>query len=122
MWSAYGIFAAAFPGFIVGYYTTVDGPLSSAGTVYGHVAIACLVSLVAVNILVLMLPVSSVRWFATLAAVAAGLYYWYAAPTITEAWAIDSAMTWVIRAVALALVATWFVRASWPQTANGSPT
>lgn len=33
----FGVFAAAFPGFIIGYFTTDNGPLSTAPSVYMHI-------------------------------------------------------------------------------------
>jgi hypothetical protein len=110
--TGYGAFAAAFPGFVVGYYTTQDGPLATAGAVYGNVAVWALGSYLATAILVRLLDSSASRAMVVLAAAAAGLYYWYAASTITTAFAIEGMPTVVIRVAGLALVAVWFLRAS----------
>jgi nitrite reductase (NADH) large subunit len=109
--SGYGVFAAAFPGFVVGYYTTQDGPWAAAGSVYLHVALWALGSYLAAVILVWLFKASAARATVVLAAAAAGLYYWFAAQTITTAFAIEGAATVAIRAVALALVVVWLWRA-----------
>jgi nitrite reductase (NADH) large subunit len=116
--SGYGLFAGAFPGFVVGYYTTQDGAWTTAGSVYLHVAVWMLGSYLATAILVWLLKASAARAMVVLAAAAAGLYYWFAADTITTAFAIEGAATVAIRVVALALVVVWLWRAV-PQTTHG---
>lgn len=115
--NGYGIFAAAFPGFVVGYYTTQDGPWTAAGSVYLHVAVWVLGSYLATVLLVWLLRASAARAMAVLAAAAAGLYYWFAAETVTTAFAIEGVATVAIRVAAFALVAVWLWRAV-PQTAH----
>jgi hypothetical protein len=109
--TGYGVFAAAFPGFVVGYYTTQDGSLASAGSVYLHIAVWLLGSYLAVAAVVWLFRLSAARAMVLVAAVAAGLYYWFAADTITTAFAIQGAATVAIRAAALALVVVWLWRA-----------
>jgi hypothetical protein len=47
-----------------------------------------------------------------LAAAAVGLYYWYAADTVTTAWGIAGTPTLALRGVALVFVAFWAWRAA----------
>ena len=110
--SGYGVFAASFPGFVVGYYTTQDGPLATAGAVYTNVALWALGSYLATVVLVRLFDTGVSRAMVVLAAAAAGLYYWFAAVTITSAFAIEGIATVGIRVVGLALVAAWFFRAT----------
>ena len=110
--TGFGVFAGAFPGFVVGYYTTQDGPLSIAGAVYGHVAIWALASYLATVVLVRVFDASAGRAMVLLAASAAGLYYWFAAATITTAFGIEGSPTLGIRVVGLTLVGAWLLRAS----------
>ena len=117
--TGYGVFAASFPGFVVGYYTTQDGPLSTAGAVYGHVAIWALASYLATVVLVRAFNTNAGRTMVLLAASAAGLYYWFAAATITSAFAIEGIPTLGIRVVGLTLVGVWLLRAS-PFVGSGS--
>jgi hypothetical protein len=107
----YGVFAAAFPGFIVGYGTLADGPISNAGSVYLHILLWCLGSYLAVAAVTLVLRLSAAVAMVLLGTAAAGLYYWYAAATITAAFDLPSVGGLVIRVVALALVAVWTMKA-----------
>ena len=109
--TGFGVFAAAFPGFVVGYYTTQDGPLQTAGAVYGHVGFWALGSYVATVALVWLFKARASRAMVVLGGAAAGLYYWFAAATITTAFAIEGTATVAIRIAGLALVAAWFIRA-----------
>jgi len=109
--SVYGVFAAAFPGFIIGYGTLTDGPLSTAGSVYLHIAMWCLGSYLVVAALTVVLRLSSAVAMVLLGTAAAGLYYWYAAATITAAFELPSAGMLAIRIVAFALVAVWAMKA-----------
>ncbi len=105
--TVYGAFAAAFPGFVIGYYTTVDGALDTAGTVYGTIALWMLGSYVVAAGLVLAFQISSTKGLRILAATAAALYYWLAAPGLAEAWSLPDAVIWTIRVPAILLVASW---------------
>ncbi len=107
----FGIFAAAFPGFVVGYYTVQDGPLAIAGSVYLHVALWAIASYVTTMLIVWTFAISAARAVVLLAALAAGLYYWFAADTIATAFNIPSTVTTAIRVAALALVVFWLWRA-----------
>ncbi len=120
--SSYGVFAAAFPGFIIGYGTLTDGPLSAAVGVYLHMAIWVLGSYLVTAVLTLVLRLSSALAMVLLAAAAAGLYYWYAAATITAAFELPAAGTIAIRVIAFALVAVWMTKAlnGVRRLANGS--
>ncbi len=111
MLTGYGAFAAAFPGFVVGYYTTTDGPLASAGSVYLNVGMWMVVSYVAVAFIVAGLRMSTTRVFILLAATAAGLYYWFAGDAITTAFAVEGVATWAIRVAGIGLVVYWLGRA-----------
>ncbi len=109
--SGYGVFAAAFPGFVLGYNLTQDGPLATAGSVYLDIAVWALASYLATILLVRLFRASAMRAMVVLAAAAAGLYYWFAADTVTTAFEIQGAPTTAIRVVGLALVAVWLWRA-----------
>ena len=71
----FGIFAAAFPGFVIGYYTSTDVPFSQAGMTYLHVAIWTFGSYVVANLVVRLLNLSATLAATILAGAAAGLYY-----------------------------------------------
>jgi len=110
--TGFGAFGAAFPGFVVGYYTTADGPIATAGWVYGHVAVWMLASYLVTAATLWLLPLSTERAFAILAALAAGLYYWFAAPLVAGALRLPDGAVLALRAAAFGLIGVWLWRAS----------
>jgi hypothetical protein len=109
----YGIFAASFPGFVVGYYLTPDGPLSSAGSVYLNVGLGAVVSYAATQGLVRLSGISATAAIRLLGATALGLYYWYAADVVSSHLSLPTWAPVAIRAAALTLVAWWLGRFNW---------
>lgn len=105
----FGLFAAAFPGFIFGYFQLQDGVLSEAQAVYATVLGYALASLVVVVVLVLLLRVPTHRLMPFLGALSVGIYYWYAAPASFTAFALPGGD--VARWVLLAFIAWWLFRA-----------
>lgn len=110
-WSPLGVFAGAFPGFIVGYFTTENGPISSAPAIYGHIGIWSLGSLVAVLALVKLFNLSWRVTLPVLGGIAVELYYWFVAPTLAKAYGLPEAGTTVLRVATLGLVVAWLTRA-----------
>ncbi len=108
----FGTFAAAFPGFVIGYYTSADGPLNSGGAVYLHITIWVAISFAATAIVVAVLNASAGRALPVLSAAAAGLYYWFVSPLVAEALGGAVLLTNLLRLGAFALVATWLFRAA----------
>ena len=114
----FGIFAAAFPGFVIGYYTTPDVPLAAAGGVYLHVLVWAALSYVVTAVAVRLLGLSSSVTLIVLAGAAVAFYYWFGAPVIAGALGVEGAGagagagagTASIRAAALGLVAVWLWR------------
>ncbi|MGH7693645.1 MAG: hypothetical protein ACRENH_01620, partial [Gemmatimonadaceae bacterium] len=78
----FGAFAAAFPGFILGYFTLSDGSITTAGRVYQHMLVWTLASLAVTAAVVLAFHVPARRGVAALGALSIALYYWFAAPTL----------------------------------------
>lgn len=115
----YGAFAAAFPGFVIGYYTTTDVALSAAGSLYAHVGLWMLVSYVVIAAFALAFRIPGALATVPIAGLSIGLYYWFAAPVVTEALALAGWASTAIRAVAFTLIVAWFWRArGTPRTAN----
>ena len=117
----YGVFVAAFPGFVVGYYTTQDGPLATAGTVYLTIAAWAGGSYILTQLVVRAFRIRSALAIPALAAVAFALYYWFAAALIAPALRLTDAGTVGIRAAALALIVAWFWRAQAEPNDNTTP-
>jgi hypothetical protein len=103
----FGAFACAFPGFIAGYFTTVNGPLSTAVGVYRHIALLSLASYLALAAIVLMARLSARAALPLLGALAIAIYYWYAAPTLAAAYGAPVIGPTIVRLLALALIVAW---------------
>ena len=104
------LFAALFPGFVVGFYTVPTH--SSAGAVYLHVAVAAAVSAGLFLLLDALLPLPPGTLTAVSAAAAFTLYYWWTAERAPAMWNVSAPwLTWGARATAVALGATFLVRA-----------
>ena len=117
--TGYGGFAAAFPGFVVGYYSTQDGPLAIAGSIYLHVVLWSLASYVATVVVVRALNMTASLAMVLLAGAAVGLYYWYAGSVIATELGLTGTGTAVLRVAGLTLVAYWLFRAA-PHRAAGN--
>lgn len=119
--SVYGAFAAAFPGFVLGYYLVPNGPLGSAGIVYGTLAAYSAASYVLTQIMVRGLSLSSATAIRLLAALGIGLYYWLAAPVIADHLGFSAAAVTTIRALAAGLILLWLWRMDWPTLDRRAP-
>ena len=106
----FGLFACAFPGFILGYVRAADGPLSSAPAVYGSIAAWTLGSLAVAVLLVRLFRVRDVRALLLLGAASLATYYWFAAPRLVVAYGGPAGASEAARTVALAAIAAWGVR------------
>jgi hypothetical protein len=105
--TAFGVFAAAFPGFIIGYFTTADGALATAPQVYGRVFALAALSYGIVSFVVLALRVSAARAMSVLGIMAFGVYYWFAAAGLGKAYGAPDVGPIVVRGIALVLVVAW---------------
>lgn len=119
VFTGFGAFAAAFPGFVIAYYTVPDGPLSTAATVYLHIAIWMAVSYAAVTILVMVFGSPARVALPWLAATAAGLYYWFASPLVATALRLGDPGAATLRFAAFALIAVWLSRTLRPVLSAG---
>lgn len=112
--TTYGAFAAAFPGFIVGYFTLDNVPLTAALDVYVWVVLCLAGSYLAAAAVVLTFGLGREVSLAILVAAAVGLYYWWAAPRVAGALGVPETGPVLLRSAMLALVAVWLVHA-WPR-------
>ncbi len=119
--TGFGAFAAAFPGFIIGYFTTTNGDLATAGAVYFRVLGFAAASYALVAAATTALRLRAALAMPLLGATALGLYYWYAAPKLTEAYAAPDATTLVLRVVIGATLAFWLWKVL-PRAVNGKGT
>ncbi len=107
--SPFGLFACAFPGFIIGYFRTADGPMSHALATYATVGQWGLGSVVAAALLLGWLR--RVRALLMLGSVSIGTYYWFAAPRLADAYGGTAMAGQVLRALVLVGIVAWTWRA-----------
>ena len=116
--TGFGIFAAAFPGFVLGYFNSSNGDFTTAGTVYFRVLGFAAASYVVVATATTAFRLRAALAMPLLGATALGIYYWYAAPKLTEAYAAPGATTLVLRVVIGATLAFWLWKVL-PRALNG---
>ena len=106
----FGIFALAFPGFVLAYFTMPPEAAASPLGTYGWIGVGALGSwvLMAATVAVMGLPASGTLVFA--AAAAAGLYYWFTPPTIAAAFGLPPIATLALRVAGIGLVSLWLAR------------
>lgn len=108
----FGVFAAGFPGFIVGYFTVENTHLGAAAATYLHVAGWTVVSYLLVAGLAAGFRPRASRALLLLGALSIGLYYWFAAPGLAHAYGAPPAGGAVIRMAMSLLVVLWLWRAT----------
>lgn len=109
--SPVGIFVAIFPGFIYGYFITDDGPLSTALATYGTIALWSGVSLALVFTFAQITRLRAAVMLPILGGLSLGIYYWFAAPKLADAYGASAMVGAGLRVGLLALIAFWIVRA-----------
>lgn len=107
----WGAFAAAFPGFMIGYFALEDGPLARAASVYGTIAMWMAVSFAMTALIVLTRLIPTVWMTRLLGAAALTLYYWLGAPALATAWDLPVGFTLGVRVAAVILMLVWLSRA-----------
>jgi hypothetical protein len=110
MGTHFGIFAAAFPGFVVGYNLTANGPVSTAGQVYLTIAVASLLSYGVAVTLVRGLNLDAMLALRGLGGFAFAAYYWFAAAAISADLGLPAFAPVAIRGAALGLLIVWMSR------------
>ena len=105
-WSGYKkLFAAAFPGLVVGFFNLPEARSGAEiASLYGQLALYLAASVAIFYALDSLLKVSTHKLTTLWAAAAFSLFYWYASAPWPE-WA-----TWGARAVAIALAVGWVLR------------
>jgi nitrite reductase (NADH) large subunit len=110
------LFAGAFPGFVLGFYTLPAGQPGVAA-VYSRLGLSMLASLALFLVLERALRLRAARAGALYAASALGLFYWFNVPVLAAAigrlagsappdWAV-----WEARSAVLGIALAWLVRA-----------
>ena len=109
-----GVFTAAFPGFVLGYFTIT--PPIEIGSLYLHMALFVLASVALFALGDRLLGARVTPSARAAAAAAAGLYYWFTVPAVIVAaeamWGLGPAPDWLPiagQAVLLGLVGFWWL-------------
>ncbi len=110
MVSPMGRFALLFPGFVVGYFTTVNGGFETALAVYGHIGFWMLIGALVLGVVALLLRIPGTVALPLIGAGALGLYYWYAGPALATAYGVEPLGPVVFRATFFLLIALWLAR------------
>lgn len=107
VWTPFGIFAAAFPGFIAGYFTVANGGLATAASVYTHVATYAAASYLIVAVIAHIWNAGTKTLLPMLGGTAFLLYYWYVAPGLADAYGASRLGPLVVRLTAALLLTLW---------------
>jgi hypothetical protein len=96
---------------MLGYFTTADvvGGMSLAP--FGAAALYALASFVLVAAVVFATRLDAALALTLLGAVAFGIYYWFAAPTVADQIGLGAGASWTIRLVTGSLLVAWLVKA-----------
>jgi hypothetical protein len=112
VFTATGLFAIAFPGFVIGYFTVGDATTASMLPVYTHILTDTFGSLALLASLILLSGVSAAVALPALGALAAGAYYWFAVPVMLRTVHDLSPMGVLIgRSFVALFLAWWLLRA-----------
>jgi NADPH-dependent 2,4-dienoyl-CoA reductase/sulfur reductase-like enzyme/ferredoxin len=109
------LFAAALPGFVLGFFTLVDKVDMSKAHIYERLALYFLGSIGSFFAVDALLPIGVAMVCAMYAAAAINIFYWYASITLVDSWRTVTGTSvpwarWPIRALVLALSLGWLVR------------
>jgi len=107
----FGAFALAFPGIVAAFYMmppTQSGDFLGAALAIGLGGAA---SWLLIGVMVTLRPLGPTRSLVWVAALAAGLYYWFTAASTAEAFGFPGASAVVLRVAAFALILAWLTRA-----------
>ena len=116
----YGAFAAAFPGFVLGYFLVPDVSLAEAGRVYGVILGTALASWAIVATLVGLARIPSSIAMPALGGLALVIYYWFGSGSIAAAWHWETAAVHGIRGATVLLVGLWLVRVYRPSAGGAA--
>jgi hypothetical protein len=111
LFTGFGAFAAAFPGFVAGYFATSDTTMSGAFGVYLTIAAWSAASYAALATVATLFRVRASTAIPAFGGLAFLLYYWFAAPSVSDAVGGTATLTWFIRIAAITLLLFWSMRA-----------
>jgi nitrite reductase (NADH) large subunit len=109
------LFAAALPGFVLGFFTLVSTTDLSRLQIYERLALYFVGSIGSFFALDAVLPITVGMLTALYASVAISIFYWYASVTLADSWKTVTGVAipwvrWPIRLVVMGLALVWLAR------------
>lgn len=104
-----GVFFASLPGFIVGYNVVRDGGIRSAPAIYGSVLAWAAASFIAAAAFIILFRLNAKKALPVLAALAGGIYYWFAGPSIAQHFGAGAPTARTIQGLGIGVVVWWVV-------------
>jgi len=109
------LFAAALPGFVLGFFTVVSRADLTTAHAYERLALFVLVSIGSFYLLDALLPLTSSMLTALYPAVAINIFYWYSSVILASSFQTVTGIAipwvrWPIRVIVLALTIVWITR------------
>jgi nitrite reductase (NADH) large subunit len=109
------LFAAALPGFVLGFFTLVSRTDLTTAQTYERLTLYFFASIASFYLLDALLPVTSSMLTAVYPAVAINIFYWYASVVLASSFQTVTGIAipwvrWPIRAVVLVLTIVWITR------------
>lgn len=109
------LFAAALPGFVLGFFTVLLSADLTTAHAYERLALYFFASIASFYLLDALLPVTSAMLTAVYPAVAINIFYWYASVVLASSFQTVTGIAipwvrWPIRAVVLVLTIVWITR------------
>ncbi len=109
------LFAAALPGFVLGFFTLISPADLTTPHIYERLALYLLAGIASFYILEALLPLTSAMLTALYPAVAINIFYWYAGVVLADSLRTVTGVSipwvrWPIRAIVLALTLIWITR------------
>ena len=109
------LFAAALPGFVLGFFTLVASTDLTTLQIYERLALYFVGSIGSFFVLDALLPLSVAMLTALYASVAISIFYWYASVTLADSWRTVTGIAipwvrWPLRFVVWGLALFWLAR------------
>ena len=114
LFTPFGLFASALPGFILGYFLAPAGVGGSAVRVYGMTLGGSVASLLVVQLAVRTLSLAMDRALLLLAAWSGVTYFAFTGPAIARLWHLPASAGMALGLAGVVFVAGWLVRAVRP--------
>jgi nitrite reductase (NADH) large subunit len=104
----FGAFAAAFPGFVLGFFLVPAG--ATPYLAYGMVGVGAAISWLMTAGIARAFEIPARRAMPVLATAALLSFYWFTGAKVADAWNGGVLLTWTVRGAAVAIVTVWHLQ------------